>query len=111
MPGGHVISLILIGYFEKLIEFDLPVAEHIGIRGPSGLVFAEHVIHHALFILPAQVRGMEGDVQLAGHQLCENQVILPWAVPLQGAGLVMPVDHEYCGHIITLLFQQVCRNA
>src|SRR3989344_324119 len=51
MPSGNVIRTHLFGFLPKCAELDFPIAEHVRIWRTSGFVFADHSIHHTLFIL------------------------------------------------------------
>ena len=111
MACCHKICFVLIGHLEKLVKFDLPVAEYIRIGSPACLVFSKHVIHHTLFIFFTEVCTVERNIQFSCHQLCEDQVVFPGAVAFQGACFIVPVDHKYSNYIITFLFKEICCNA
>ncbi len=44
-------------------EFDLPIAQHVGIRCALGGVFAQEMREYALLVFGRKVRAMQRDVQ------------------------------------------------
>ncbi len=88
---------------EKGVELDLAVAENVRIRRASLFVFAEHIIHHPLAVLLAQVHEIEGYAYLSRHQFSHEPVLFPLAVSVQRAFRVVPILHKHREHVIALL--------
>ena len=93
--------------FEKGIELDFTVTEHIRIRRTALFILAEHIVHHALTVLCAQVHEIKRDAYLSSHHLRHELVLLPLAVAVKGAFRIVPILHKHREHIIALLLQAV----
>ena len=103
--GDHVGTKAARG-FEEGVELDLPVAEHVWIRGTAGRIFIEHIVHHTLAVLLGEVYEVEGNSDLARYQFCYEAVLFPFAISMKGGVGVVPVLHEHGKDIVALLLQE-----
>ena len=94
MTCGHEIGMILLCRLKECVEFDLPVAEHIGIGCTALLVFSEHVVDDPFPIGFAQIHHVEGDAQFFGHQLSKYHVFVPGTIGINDTCFIVPVDHK-----------------
>ena len=110
MTGSNHISTEFLGAFEESVELDLAVAEHVRIRGAALLILIEHIVHHPLAVLLAQVHKIKRYAHLARNHLCHKPVLLPLTVTMERGRGIMPVLHEKTEHIIALLLQKKSCN-
>ena len=101
MPCRHHIRAQLLSRLQEGVELDFPVAEHIRVWGASGFIFAEHIVHHPLSVLVAEVNEIEGYAYFSRHHLRDEAVFLPFAVSVKGACGVVPVLHEQGEYIVS----------
>ena len=107
---GDVVGPEFERFAQEDIEFDLPVAQHVGIGRAPLLVFGEHVLDDPCAVFVREVCHMQGDVQPLGHQFGEDPVVVPRTVAFERARGVVPVDHEEPDDLVSLLFQQPGRH-
>ena len=110
VTGSNIICTELLRAFKKCIEFYLSVTQDIRIRSTSLFILIEHIIHHPLPILFAQIDKIKRDAYLSGHKFSHKTVFLPLAVTVKRGGSIMPVLHEKRKHIISLTLKQESRN-
>ena len=106
VPGRHHVGPKFLGGLEKSVELDLPVAQHVRIRGAAGGIFIEHIVHHSLAVLFGKVDEIERNPDLSRYHLRHEAVLLPLAVAMKRRVRVMPILHEHREHIIALPLQQ-----
>ena len=102
MASGYHVGAQSSGRLVKGIEFYLPVAKHVRIRGASCGIFIEHVVHNPLAIFLGKIYEIEGDSDLAGNQLGHESVLLPLAVAMKCGIRIVPVLHEHSEHVVAL---------
>ena len=110
VPGGYAIGPQVQCGPEEDVEFDLPVAQHIGVGGTSAAVLLEHVIDHPLAVHLAQIDYRKRDVQGTGHEHGVVAVLQPGAFFGDGDRGVVPVFHEQSDDFVALLLEQVRRH-
>ena len=111
MPGGHIVGPEALRGLQEGVELDLTVAEDVGIGGPPGGIFGEHLVHDALAVGFGKVHEIEGNADLARNQFRHETVFLPLAVAVQSRVGVMPVLHEHGEYVVPLLLEQQGRDA
>ena len=104
---SHVVGAQPERFLEEDVEFDLAVAQHVGIGRAAPFVFGEHIVHHALAVVFREVRHVQRNVEPLGDQLREGAVVVPRAVAFERARRVVPVDHEEADHLVSLPFEQI----
>ena len=107
---GDVVGPEFQRFAQETVEFDLAVAQHVGIGRAPPFVFGEHILDHTFAVFVREVDHVQGDVQLLGHQFGEDPVVVPRTVALERARGVVPVDHEQADDLVSLLFQQPGRH-
>ena len=110
VPRRHEIGPQPERLFEKDVEFDFAVAQHVGIGRASPFVLGEHIIDHPPAVLFREIDHMKRDIEPLGHQFGEDAVVVPRAVAFERTRRIVPVDHEESHHFVTLLFEQVSGN-
>ena len=82
-------------------ELDLPVAEHVGIRGAAGAVLGEEVGEHLLAVLAREIDAMQRQAELEADaaRILELACVVAVAV-------VLPVAHVQALHGMTRVAQQ-----
>ena len=100
MPGRHHIGPKPFRRLEKGCELDFPVAQDIRVGGSASGVFIEHIVHHPLSVLLAQVNEIERDADFPRDHFGHEPVLLPFAVTVQCALRVVPVLHEHGEHVM-----------
>ena len=106
MTRGHAVGPEPPRGLQEGVEFDLAVAEHVRVGGAAPRVFVEHIVHHALPVLLAQVDEIEGDTDLSRDHFRHEALLFPFAVAVQGALGVVPVLHEHREHVVPLPLEQ-----
>ena len=96
--------------FQKDIELDLAVAQHVGVGRATTLILGKHIVHHALSILLREIDHVQRNIQSFGYQLGKNAVVVPRAVAFERTRRVVPIDHKESDHVVALLFEQIGRN-
>ena len=91
------------GIIEKGPEFNLTVAEDVGVGCSARSVLAEKVLEHIVPIFCREVCCMEGNAQLVCNGLRVGKVLFCGAI--FGAVVFLPVLHEQALYIETLLDQ------
>jgi hypothetical protein len=104
MSGRDPIGAERARMIEERAELDLAVAENVGIRRASRLVFAQEVREDALAILGGEVHRFELDSDDVGDRRGVDQIGARGAV-LVGV-VVLPVLHEEADDVEALLLEQ-----
>jgi hypothetical protein len=75
------------------------------------LILGKHIINDAFFVLSAKVYHLKGDAQGLCYEHGIIAIFYPGAFIVEGYGLVMPIAHEKPYYFMSLLYQEVRRNA
>ncbi len=86
--------------FAKRAEFDLAVAEHIGIRCAPRPAFCKKVLEHALAVLVAETHAMQSQPELTGDLACILEVCRRFAM-----SVVLPIGHVQALDLVTGIAQ------
>ena len=95
---------------EEILDY-LPVAQDIGVRGPSLPVFSEHIVHYPLPVFLAQIDKIKRDTDLTGNHFSNKPVLFPFTVSMKRGRGIMPVLHEEGENVIALPLEQKSGNA
>ncbi len=108
VPGGDFFGAQAHGVVEERLELDLGVAQHIGVGRAPGLVLAQELGEHAVFVLGGKVDVLDFDADHIGHGGGVHEVDVGRAV--FAVVIVFPVFHEDADHFVALLFEKVGRD-
>ena len=111
MSGRNIFCSKLPGTFQESVELDFPVAEDVRIWGAAFLIFVKHVVYDPLPVFFAEIHEIERNAHLAGNHFGNKTVLFPLAVSVKSCRCVMPVLHEECEDVVSLLLENPCRNA
>ena len=84
-------------------ELDLAVAEHVGVRGASGAMFAQEMLEHPLPVFAGETGAVQRDGELSGHGARVLEVLGGGAVAVV---VLVPVAEEQSLHVPARLAQQ-----
>ena len=90
---------------KKGFELDLGVAQHIRVGRAPGLVLAQELGKHAVFVVRCKVHVLDLDAQHIGHAGC-IQKILAAGAKLRVV-IVFPVFHEDADDLMALLLEHM----
>ena len=107
---GDVVGAQLQRLAQEDVEFDLAVAQHVGIGRAASFVLREHVVHDARAVVLRKVDHVQRDVEFPGHEFGENPVVVPRTVTFERSRRVVPVDHEESHDLVPLLFEEPGRD-
>ena len=107
---GDVVGAQLQRLAQEDVEFDLAVAQHVGIGRAAPFVLREHVVHDARAVVFRKVDHVQRDVEFPGHEFGENPVVVPGTVAFERPRRVVPVDHEESHDLVPLLFEEPGRD-
>ena len=82
--------------FEKGLEFDLAVAQYVGIRRAPGAIFAQEILEDLIPVLGGEVAHMERNVQFGADAQRIGAVAIGLA--FAEALVLLPVLHEQTAH-------------
>ena len=104
MAGGDEVGAQFTGGVEEMLELDLAVAQHVGVRRAPGGVFGEEMLEHAGPVFIGEIAEMDRQAQPAADRDRVAAVVLGAAV---AAAVVGPVAHEQPGHAAVRVGQGV----
>ena len=107
---SNVISTQFKCLFQKDIELDLAVAQHVGVGRASALILRKHIIDHTTLVLLREIDHVQRNIQSFGYQLGKNAVVVPRTVAFERTCRVVPIDHKESDHVVALLFEQIGRH-
>ena len=110
VPRSDILRAHLESLFQKDIEFYLSITQHIGVGSATCAILGKHIINHPATILLREIDKAERDIEFFSHELGENLIVIPGAVTLQRTSRIVPVTHKETYHLVTLLFEQICRH-
>src|SRR6185437_14589985 len=84
-------------------ELDLAVAEHVGVRGASGAMFAQEMLEHPLPVFAGETGTVQRDGELSGHGARVLEVLGGGAVAVV---VLVPVAEEQSLRVPARLAQQ-----
>ena len=111
VAGCYEVGIVFQAFVQKNIEFYFAVAKHIGIGGAAFAVFGKHVIDYPFFVIDTEIDNMKRNVEFFGNHFGNHGIVFPSAARGNGSGAVVPVHHEQCHHVMSLLLQQIRGNA
>ena len=103
VTGGDVFGPQPQRVIEKRLELDLGVAQHVRIRRAAGLVFAQELGEHAVFVLGGEVDVLELDADHVGHRGGVDEIDVRRAV--FAVVVILPVLHEDADHFVALALE------
>ena len=92
MPGRDVVRAHVNGVIEKSFEFDLGVAQHIGIWRAPRLILFEEQREHALFVFSGKIHCFQIDTDAIGDRCGVDQIDPRGTIFI--IVIVFPVFHE-----------------
>ena len=95
------------GVVEPDSELDLAIAEHVGIRRPSGFELCEEMREHALAVLWRETRLVDRDAEFVGDAPRVLEIVCRRAVTLV---VFDPVRHEECFDLVPGIPEEGGRN-
>ena len=104
VPGGDIVGAQLFRLFQKRPEFDLPIAQDVGVGGAPRFVFGEKMGKHPLHIFLGEIHRVIGDVELCAHSAHVGVILFGGAVSARV--LLFPIQHIQPDDVSALSFQQ-----
>ena len=105
MAGGDLLGTQAHGMVQKGLEFDLGVAQDVGVGRAAGLVLTQELGKHAVLVVGREVDMLDLDADNIGHRRGIHKVDVGRAV--LAAVVVFPVLHEDADHLMTGLLEQM----
>ena len=108
VAGGNFLGAQAHGVVQKSLELDFGVAQDVGVGRAAGLVFAQELGEHAVFVVGGKVDMLDLDAQHVGHGGGIDKVDVGRAE--LAVVVIFPVLHEDADDLVALLLEQVRRH-
>ena len=108
MAGGDVLGTQAHGMVQKCLELDLGIAQHIRVGRAPGLVLAQKLGEHPVFVFGGEVHMFDLDAQHVGDRGGIDKVDVGRTV--RAVVVIFPVFHEDGDHLVALLLEQPRRD-
>ena len=108
VPGRDLFGAQPHGVVQKCLELDFGVAQHVRVRCPAGLVFAQELREHAVLVFGREVDVFDLDTDHIRDRRGIHEIDVRCAV--FGIVVIIPVLHEDADDLMPLLLQQVRRH-
>ena len=89
---------------KKGFEFNLGIAQYIGVGRATGLIFAQEFSEHTVFVFGSKINRIDIDPDHIGDTHRVQPILTGRAILV--VIIVFPVFHEKTDHLIALLFEQ-----